>query len=206
MCETAGMIANLDRCTPVIADADTGFGGSLMVHRTVLQYIRAGVAALHLEDQVLAKRCGHLRNKQLVPEPEFLSRIKAASIKRLKSAVELGADVAFLEGVRSKEEARRVCQDLHPVPVLFNAVAGGLSPDLSIEEAQKLGFRLIIFPGFALGPTIAALTTAAKHLKETGSLEVTGELSPQALFTVVGLHEALAIDAASGAGLFQDGV
>lgn len=204
-----------------------------MVHRTVTEYIRSGVAALHLEDQALAKRCGHLRNKQLVPEDEFLSRIKAAvnareasggdiviiartdalaslgydqSITRLKRAVRVGADVAFLEGVRSKEEAQRVCQDLHPTPVLFNAVPGGVSPDLSTEEAQKLGFRLIIFPAFALSPTITALTEAARHLKDFGLPIVSGGSGPKELFNIVGLREAMEIDAASGAGLFDDGV
>jgi PEP phosphonomutase and related enzymes len=144
-----------------------------MVGRTVSQYMRAGVAALHLEDQVVTKRCGHLRNKELVLEDEYLSRIKAAvnarsqtpgdiviiartdalqslgydaSIARLKRAIALGADVAFLEGVTSKEEAKEACEDLAPTPVLFNAVSGGVSPNLSVQEAKELGFRVIIFP------------------------------------------------------------
>ncbi|KAJ5611380.1 carboxyphosphonoenolpyruvate mutase [Penicillium lagena] len=233
MRENAEMIANLDPATPVIADADTGFGGSLMVHRTVTEYIRAGVAGLHLEDQPTTKRCGHLSNKQLVSENEYISRVRAAvnarklsgrdivliartdalatlgydqAISRLKGAIELGMDVAFLEGVTSQEQARQVCEDLKPTPVLFNAVAGGVSPDLSVAEAQELGFRLIIFPGFALGPVYGAVSAAAQHLKETGSPLVSGQGGPRELFNVVGLREALAIDMASGGGNFVQGV
>ncbi|KAK4073099.1 uncharacterized protein Triagg1_5379 [Trichoderma aggressivum f. europaeum] len=84
MRDTASMIASLDQSVPLIADADTGFGGPVMVGRTVSQYMQAGVAALHLEDQVQSKRCGHLLNKQIVPEDEFLSRIRAANIVRSK--------------------------------------------------------------------------------------------------------------------------
>ena len=209
------------------------FTGSLMVHRTVTEYIRAGVAALHLEDQALTKRCGHLRNKQLVGEDDYLSRIKAAvnareasggdiviiartdalaslgydhSMSRLRRAIQLGADVAFLEGVRSPEEARQVCQDLHPTPVLFNAVPGGVSPTFSAAEAQELGFRLIIFPALALSPVVKAVNEAMEHLKKTGSQLSSDGAGPKELFKVVGLNEALAIDAASGSGLFQDGV
>ncbi|KAJ5584784.1 carboxyphosphonoenolpyruvate mutase [Penicillium hispanicum] len=233
MRENAEMIANLNRLKPLIADADTGFGGSLMVHRTVTEYIRAGVAALHLEDQPTSKRCGHLRNKQLVAKDEFLSRIKAAvnarklsggdivlfartdalaslgydeAISRLKGAIELGADVAFLEGITSKEQAKQACQDLSPTPVVFNAVPGGVSPDLSTAEAQELGFKLIIFPGFALAPVYAAVKKAADHLKETGT-RIPSELgSPRDLFNAVGLREAIGIDMASGEGLFEGGV
>jgi len=204
-----------------------------MVHRTVTEYIRAGVAALHLEDQPTTKRCGHLRNKQLVPEDEYFSRVRAAvnarkcsgrdivliartdalatlgydqAISRLKVAIEIGMDVAFLEGVISPEQARQVCEDLKPTPVLFNAVAGGVSPNLSAAEAQELGFRLIVFPGFALGPVYGAVSAAAQHLKETGRPLVSGQGGPRELFNVVGLREALAVDMASGGGDFALGV
>ncbi|KAL1961681.1 hypothetical protein VTN77DRAFT_1319 [Rasamsonia byssochlamydoides] len=233
MRDNAAMIAGLDPSVPLIADADTGYGGPLIVGRTVTQYMRAGVAALHLEDQVVTKRCGHLRNKELVPEEEFLSRIRAAvnaraqrpgdivliartdaleslgydaAVGRLKKALELGADVAFLEGVTSKEQAKRVCEDLAPHPVLFNAVPGGVSPDLSVSEAKELGFRIIIFPGLALGPVYEAVSNAVKQLKESGTQAPAKEGSVRDIFTVCGLREAVAFDIAAGGGLYSKGV
>ncbi|KAJ9199431.1 hypothetical protein DTO164E3_4743 [Paecilomyces variotii] len=228
----AEMIANLDPSVPLIADADTGFGGSLMVARTVTEYIRAGVAALHLEDQPTTKRCGHLRNKQVVSEEEYLGRIRAAvnarsrahgdivliartdalqslgyeeAISRLKGAIRLGADVAFLEGVTSKE-AKMVCEDLKPTPVLFNAVPGGVSPDLSVQDAEDLGFRMIIFPALALGAVYGAVHDAVRNLKKTGTQVVRAGSTPRDLFNVVGLQEAIALDMASGGQLYKNGV
>ncbi|GAM37191.1 hypothetical protein TCE0_022r06898 [Talaromyces pinophilus] len=227
----AEMIANLDRSVPLIADADTGFGGSLMIHRTVTEYIRSGVAALHLEDQPTTKRCGHLRNKQIINEDEFLSRISAAvnaraqsggdivliartdaleplgydnALQRLKRAIALGADVAFLEGVTSKEQAKQVCEDLSPTPVLFNAVLGGVSPYLSVQEARDLGFRIMIFPGLALSAVYEALNAEVKHLKGTGTTPVRAG-GPRELFNVLGLEQAMQIDAAAGGKLYEKG-
>lgn len=201
-----------------------------MVHRTVTEYIRAGVAALHLEDQPTTKRCGHLRNKQVVSEGEYLSRIRAAvnarqrsdgdivlisrtdalqslgyqaAVSRLKGAIKLGADVAFLEGITSKEQARLVCEELKPTPVLFNAVSGGVSPDLSVQEAQELGFRLIIFPGLALGAVYEAVEKAAQGLKLHGTHMGDARVSPRDLFNVLGLQDAVALDMAAGGGLYE---
>ncbi|PMD32346.1 Phosphoenolpyruvate/pyruvate domain-containing protein [Hyaloscypha variabilis F] len=238
MRDNAGMIASLDRKIPLIADADTGYGGALMVGRTTEQYIQAGVAALHLEDQVVNKRCGHLKNKELVDEDVFLTRIRAAvnaraqaegdiviiartdalqslgfdaAVSRLKAAVAIGADVAFLEGFTSKEEGRRVCQELSPTPVLLNMVAGGVTPNFTVQEAQDFGFRIIIFPAFALGPVYQTVAKAAKYLKENGDLpksdaESAAEFSPKALFTVVGLRESMEFDVAAGGKMYSNGV
>ncbi|KAJ9144997.1 Carboxyphosphonoenolpyruvate mutase [Pleurostoma richardsiae] len=235
MRDTAGMLASLDPTVPVIADADTGYGGPIMVGRTVTSYMRAGVAGLHLEDQVVTKRCGHLMHKQLVPENEFLSRIHAAVLARssvpagdiviiartdalqsfgyeiacdrLKKAIALGADVAFLEGVRSVEEARRICEDLAPTPVLYNCVAGGESPVWTAAEARDLGYKIVIHPAFALAPVFSAVTDAAKALKGTGAMSEAEKLtSPKAMFEVCGLNEAVAFDIAAGGKLFSEGV
>ena len=135
---------------PVIADMDTGYGGPLNVHRAVSEYIRSGVAGFHIEDQVPSKRCGHLQGKELVELDVFLARIRAAaeakrrlrsdvviiartdalqsfgyeeSIKRLKAAVECGADVAFLEGLETKDMCRQAIKDMAPTPVLLNMVS-----------------------------------------------------------------------------------
>jgi len=205
-----------------------------MVGRTVSEYIRAGVAGLHLEDQVITKRCGHLLNKQLVSEDEFLARIKAATMARekaqgdiviiartdalqslgyeaardrLKRAVEHGADVAFLEGINSAEEGRRICRDLAPTPVLFNCVAGGVSPELSSTEAGELGYRIIIHPAFALGPVYRAVSEAAKCLKSTGSeKKYESVVSPKTAFEVCGLREAVEFDIEAGGTLYSVGV
>ncbi|KAL2002035.1 hypothetical protein VTN02DRAFT_759 [Thermoascus thermophilus] len=233
MRDNAAMIAGLDPSVPLVADADTGYGGPLMVGRTVSQYMRAGVSALHLEDQVVNKRCGHLRNKELVSEEEYLSRIRAAvnaraetpgdiviiartdalaslgydvAVSRLKRAIELGADVAFLEGITSKEEAKKVCEDLAPTPVLFNAVPGGVSPDLSAQEAKELGFQMIIFPTFALKPVYESVRQAAKILKEKGTQDLSGSGSPRDLFNICGLQKAVEFDIAAGGGLYAKGV
>lgn len=156
MLHNATMLASLDRTVPLVADADTGYGGPLMVARTVRSYIQAGVAGLHLEDQVVQKRCGHLLGKEVVGREEFYARIRAAvmarqemreevggdivliartdalqgmgmdeALERLKRCVEIGVDVVFLEGLRSVEECKTVCEEMAPTPVLFNSVPGG---------------------------------------------------------------------------------
>ena len=144
--QSAQMVCSLDPTCPVIADADTGFGGPAMVARTVTQYARSGVAGLHIEDQVQTKRCGHLLGKQVVSREEFVTRIRAAviardsipgdsdfviigrtdsaqvlgideAIIRLKLAADAGADVCFIEGVKSKELLESTVQALAPKPV-----------------------------------------------------------------------------------------
>ena len=205
-----------------------------MVGRTTAQYMQAGVAAFHLEDQVQTKRCGHLRNKELVDEEIFLSRIKAAvnmrartagdvliiartdalqslgfdaALDRLKKAVTIGADVGFLEGVANSEQAKRVCQELSPTPVLLNNVAGGLTPKWTVQEAKDLGFKIVIYPGFALGPVYEAVADAAKELKQTGDLKVSAGLGgPKQIFEVCGLKEAIEFDIAAGGSLYANGV
>lgn len=206
-----------------------------MVGRTIEQYMQAGVAALHLEDQVVNKRCGHLSHKEIVDDSTYLARIRAAvnaraqtqgdiviiartdalqslgfsaAVARLKSAVAVGADVAFLEGFTSVDEGRRVCAELAPTPVLLNMVAGGVTPKFTVREAQEAGFRIIIYPAFALGPVFGAVSAAARELRETGDLEA-AELdgrSPREIFTVCGLNEAVAFDLAAGGKLYAKGV
>lgn len=232
MRDNAGMIAGLDRTVPLIADADTGYGGPLMVGRTVTAYIQQGVAALHLEDQVQTKRCGHLIGKEIVDEDIFISRIRAAvmareqafgdiviiartdalqtygyinAVGRLKKAIASGADVAFLEGPTSKEQCKQVCEDLSPTPVLLNMVAGGVTPDLSPEEASVLGFRVVIFPALALGPVHEAVSKSTKQLKSEGTVQP-GKLGVRELFDACGLKEAMAFDMAAGGKSFSNGV
>ena len=228
----AEMIANISPTTPLIADADTGYGGPIMVSRTTQAYARSGVAGLHIEDQVQTKRCGHLQGKELVDQEVFLTRIRAAvsarksigsdiviiartdalqkygweeAIRRLNAAKECGADVGFLEGIRSKEEAAKATQALK-FPLLLNMVYGGATPDISVAEAHKMGFKIIIFPFAALSPAYHAIQQSLKGLKQNGEVEPDGKMTPKELFNVVGLQQSLKIDAKAGGLAYTNGV
>jgi 2-methylisocitrate lyase-like PEP mutase family enzyme len=240
MRDNASMIASLCPTTPLIADADTGYGSALQVGRTVTSYIRAGVAGLHLEDQVVSKRCGHLAGKQVVEATEFVSRIRAAvlarqqsgqdiviiartdalqsfgydeAVSRLRAAVAAGADAAFLEGVLSVEQARRCVADLRPTPCLFNNVAGGASPDLSVQEARECGFRIVIYPTVGLEAVYRAVRGAYRGLLGDGVVASGGDddhhhkgfrrVPVRELFEVCGLGEAMRFDRDVGGGAWE---
>lgn len=204
-----------------------------MVTRTVQQYARSGVAALHIEDQVQTKRCGHLQGKQLVGIDDFIVRIRAAvaarnaigsdiliiartdslqslgykeSILRLKAAREAGADIGFLEGITSKEEARQVVKDLAPWPILLNMVEHGVTPSIGVQEAQDMGFRVVIFPFAGLAPAYKAMKEVYGQLKASGFTGAEAFMTPKQLFEVSGLTEDLKIDAAAGGTAFIGGV
>lgn len=225
------MIANLNPSVPLIADADTGYGGPNMVARTVQQYVRSGVAGLHIEDQIQTKRCGHLGGKEVVDIETFSSRISAAyeerraigsdiviiartdalqthgfdeAIARLESAVAAGADILFLEGITSAEEAREACKLLAPTPMLLNMVEHGATPSWTPAEAKELGYKLMIFPFASIGPAYQAIRDVFVQLKETGRTGLDKEFNPKKLFTIVGLKEAMARDVAAGGKLYNE--
>ena len=196
----------------------------------------AGVAALHLEDQVVNKRCGHLSNKELVPEEVYLSRIRAAvnarqqspgdmviiartdalaslgfeaAIERLKKAIKIGADVAFLEGLTSREDAVKTCRELRPTPVLLNMAHGGVTPTFNVNEAKDMGFRLIIFPALALNEVYKSVSGALDRLKHEGVVAYdkdAGDPSLKDVFGVCGLDQAMEFDRAAGGGMYSGGV
>ncbi|KAG6900634.1 hypothetical protein C0993_007316 [Termitomyces sp. T159_Od127] len=224
--QNATMIAGLSPETPLICDADTGFGGPVMVARTVTAYARAGVAGLHIEDQVQSKRCGHLLGKQIASVSDFIARIRAAvaararlpgcdivliartdaaqslgldeALKRLKLAIEVGADVAFLEGVRNREELVRTIKELSPTPVLLNVVHGGSTPDFTVEDAKALGVKIVI-------PAIHGIREALQSLKTSGSdVQSAMGMSPKQFFQVLGLDEAIQIDKVAGGETYND--
>ncbi|KAH8722753.1 methylisocitrate lyase-like protein [Phaeosphaeriaceae sp. PMI808] len=236
MVNNASMIASLSPGTPLIADADTGYGGAIMVGRTVTSYIRAGVAGLHLEDQVVNKRCGHLKGKQLVSVDDYASRIRAAvlareqsggdiviiartdalqgfgyeeAMTRLRAAISAGAEVAFLEGVSSREDAQRVCQELSPTPCLFNNVPGGVSPDFSVKDCKEIGYRLAIFPCLAFEVVYPAVRKAMQQLNSIGTVESQEKdgrrYGPKELFQVCGLDELVEFDNQVGGGAYTTG-
>jgi 2,3-dimethylmalate lyase len=169
---------------PVIADADTGYGNPLNVIRTVHAYERAGVAAIHLEDQVAPKKCGHMEGKQVIPAEEMAEKIRAAAAARTDAdfiliartdarAVEgleraldrarlyhqAGADVLFFEAPQSEAEIRAVARAFPDVPLLFNWAEGGKTPPIGYAKLRELGFRVIIFP-------ISSLLAATRGVRE----------------------------------------
>ncbi len=191
MVDNAGRIADAVG-VPVLADADTGFGNELNVIRTVGEYERRGVAGIHLEDQVMPKRCGHLDGKQVVGRDEFTSRIAAAvgarssddfvivartdaaavhgfddAIGRANDALAAGADVAFVEALTTPEQVAAV-PELVDGPCLLNLVPGGKTPLLSTDEVAALGYRIAIHPVLLLGIVSTAVDAALGQLASTG--------------------------------------
>ncbi len=189
---------------PVIADADTGYGNPINVIRTVREYEAAGVAAIHLEDQVTPKKCGHMEGKQVVPavemaakvsaavaarrSPEFLiiARTDARSVEGLRAAVararlyrEAGADVLFVEAPQSTDEIKAVARSFPEVPLLFNYAEGGKTPPVTHQFLRDLGFRLVIFPISTLLVATAAMRSVLAQIKSQGTpIDVLPSLLP----------------------------
>jgi carboxyvinyl-carboxyphosphonate phosphorylmutase len=211
---------------PLIADADTGYGGSLNVYRTVREYERAGVAALHLEDQVFPKRCGHLDGKQVVPCEEMVIKLRAAveartdqdfvliartdalavtglddTLRRCQAYVEAGADVLFVEAVRSREEITHVLREVS-VPLLYNFVEHGKSPLLSVTELQRLGFKMVIFPGSIMLAVLPLVREILAEIKQHGTTErmLQRMTNVVELFETMGLSDMLALEARVAGG------
>jgi 2-methylisocitrate lyase-like PEP mutase family enzyme len=195
MHSNARYIANAVK-VPVIADADNGYGNAINVIRTVREYVQTGVAAIHLEDQVIPKRCGHVAGRRVVPIEEAVGKIRAAdqarreidpdfvliartdargahggslddAITRANAYLEAGADVAFVEGPTSKDEVRRVCREVKG-PILYNQT--GVSPRFSVPDLEELGIAIVILPGVALRATIQAVYDLGAALRDTGTL------------------------------------
>jgi carboxyvinyl-carboxyphosphonate phosphorylmutase len=197
---------------PLIADADTGYGNPLNVIRTVREYERAGVAALHLEDQVFPKKCGHIAGKAVIPMKEFAEKIRAAAENRtdpdfviiartdaravngIDDAIErglryreAGADIIFVEAPTSREEIERVAREIK-APLLSNQVPGGKTPGLTVTELEKLGYKMVIFPVVSLMSATLAIESALVKLKEHGTDWHEGPvLSPMDIFQRVGI-------------------
>jgi 2,3-dimethylmalate lyase len=188
--------------TPVICDADTGFGGLLNVERTVKGYEAAGAAAIQIEDQVFPKRCGHTPGRRVVPAEHMVRKIEVAAASRsspdllivartdartshgLDEALHrgeiyarAGADILFIESPESEEEMARIGR-YFDLPLLANMADGGRTPILSRERLETLGYKLAIFPATGFLATAKALDRVYGVLKETGSSDTLGsELS-----------------------------
>ena len=159
--------------TPLVVDADTGFGNALNVQRSVRDFERAGAAMIQLEDQTFPKRCGHLENKALVSAAEMCGKLRAAldarhsphtlilartdavaveglaaAIDRAQAYVECGVDAIFIEAITSSADMDRVCALFaHRIPLLANMIEGGKTPLQSVAELGGRGYRIVIFPG-----------------------------------------------------------
>lgn len=180
---------------PLIADADTGYGGPINVIRTVREYERAGVAAIHLEDQQWPKRCGHFAGKSVIAVEEMVSKIKAAAdarrdndfviiartdaysvegyaaaLERADRYVEAGADMIFVEELRTVEQLAEVPRR-YKVPALYNMGGSGKTPFLKASEIEGLGFRVVIYPNFIMRAAIQAAQNVLRTLKSTGDLK-----------------------------------
>ena len=195
MALNAKLIASAVR-SPLIADADTGFGNAINVVRTVEEYIRAGVAGMHLEDQVAPKRCGHVAGREVIARDEAVLKIRAAcqtrdaldpdfviiartdargahggsmeeAITRANAFLEAGADLAFVEGPKDKAEVAHICQAVKG-PVFYNMT--GISPRFTAEEMAAIGIRACILPGAAMRATIMAIHDFATTLKAEGPM------------------------------------
>jgi len=195
MALNAKLIASAVRA-PLIADADTGFGNAINVVRTVEEYIRAGVAGMHLEDQVAPKRCGHVAGREVIARDEAVLKIRAAcqtrdaldpdfviiartdargahggsmeeAITRANAFLDAGADLAFVEGPKDKAEVAHICQAVKG-PVFYNMT--GISPRFTAEEMAAIGIRACILPGAAMRATIMAIHDFATTLKAEGPM------------------------------------
>lgn len=185
---------------PVIADADTGYGNALNVRRTVRRLVRAGVAAIHLEDQVFPKRCGHYEDKALVPAGEMVQKLRAArdaagedlvliartdglavegferAMERAHRYMEAGAEVIFVEAPDSEAQIAAIARAL-PYPKLINMFFGGRTPMVPLATLRSLGYRLVIIPSDLQRAALAAMERTLRVLREDGnSLRLAGEM------------------------------
>jgi 2-methylisocitrate lyase-like PEP mutase family enzyme len=196
---------------PLISDSDTGFGNELNVFRTVQEFERAGVAAIHIEDQVFPKKCGHLDNKELVSREDFIAKIRAAAaarrskdfciiartdsravvsldeaVERANASLANGADVAFVEAPQTMAEIEAVPKRVKG-PCLLNVVRGGKTPEIELEAAERMGYAIAIVPGLLLGGIIQICDGLLGDLKEGKFPPVTG--SPAKTFARFGAAE-----------------
>jgi 2-methylisocitrate lyase-like PEP mutase family enzyme len=178
---------------PVIADADTGFGGLLNVHHTVHGYERAGVSAIQIEDQEFPKKCGHTPYRRVVPIEDMIAKVRVAvdarsspdflviartdartgygfdeAVRRGQAYAKAGADIVFVESLQSEKEMRDACKAID-APMMANMSDGGKTPIRPAAELEDFGYSLAIFPAMAALAASAAIEKAMQNLKQNGT-------------------------------------
>ena len=181
---------------PIIADADTGYGNAVNLVRTVREFERAGVAAIHIEDQITPKRCGHLDGKEVIlveemekkleaalgarSDPDFaiIARTDARGVHGLEDAIErarafarLGVDAIFVEAPQSEEELAEIPRRLPGIPLLVNVFKGGKTPMLPADRLKRMGYRIAIYPSETQRAAIHAMRTVLSTLHRAGTTE-----------------------------------
>jgi 2-methylisocitrate lyase-like PEP mutase family enzyme len=181
---------------PIIADADTGYGNAVNLVRSVREFERAGVAAIHIEDQITPKRCGHLDGKEVISLEEMTLKLKAAlatrsdpdfciiartdargvngfedAVKRANAFAKLGVDAIFFEAPQSEAELEEVPKRVPNIPLLVNVFKGGKTPMLPMERLEKMGFRIAIYPSETQRAAIHAMRSTLSTLKREGTTE-----------------------------------
>lgn len=192
MIDRVGRIAEMTK-TPVIADADTGYGGLLNVRHTVRGYEQAGVTAIQLEDQEFPKKCGHTPNRRVIPIEDMVQKIQVASdsrsssdfliiartdsrtglgldeaLRRGEAYAKAGADIIFIESPETEDEMVTISKRID-APVMANLVNGGRTPMLPAKRLQELGYAVAIFPAVGFLSTAAALEAAYSDVRDNGT-------------------------------------
>lgn len=220
MTSMTDVVADIERITgvtetPLLVDADTGWGHSLCIARTVKSFIKAGAAGLHIEDQEAAKRCGHRPNKSIVATEEMVDRVRAcvdartdqsfvimartdalaaeglnASIERCQKYIEAGADVIFAEAITDADEYRKFTGSLD-VPVLANMTEFGMSPLMTTEELKAVGVGIVLYPLSAFRAMSLAAQSVFEAIRNEGTQKsVLGEMQTrQDLYSVLDYHK-----------------
>ncbi|HLI87324.1 MAG TPA: isocitrate lyase/PEP mutase family protein [Ktedonobacteraceae bacterium] len=221
MVSRAAALAAVTGDIPLIADADTGYGNPINVRRTIREYERAGVAGVHIEDQIWPKKCGHMEGKQVIPAEEMVQKIRAAvdarqdpdfviiartdagavygfedALRRGQLYREAGADMLFIEAPRSLAELQGITRAFPDVPLLFNWAESGKTPALPLKDIRALGFKLVIFPVsllFAATHTMLELLDLLKR-GETSQPFVSRMVSFGQFTDLIGLPEIQALE------------
>ncbi len=199
---------------PIIADADTGYGNELNMARTVREYERHGIAGIHVEDQVFPKKCGHLDQKQVIPQDAFVSKLLAAvdarinpdfviiartdangvlgfnaALDRANAALEAGADLALVEAPTSMEQLRGIPEKVNG-PCVLNVLVGGKSPLLPLAAIAEMGYRCVLLSDVLLGTVMQRCDEVLASVRDSReALGFQGALSPKEIFRRFGAEK-----------------